>query len=117
MGFECVLILINLINPYSVDIVRVLDNVKLQASRFIILGMTSIFFYSIYKLFLEPFLDLDWNVNDVHYASFSTMIAMAKDTSKVAYVVVEVLMISLDKSSPYRIECIFANSELSMAFG
>ena len=84
MSLECVLIFINLINPYSIDIVRVLDNVELQASWFVVLGMTSILFYSSYKLFLEPFLDLDWDVNDVHYPSSSALIAMAKDTSKVA---------------------------------
>ena len=54
MSFECVLVFINLINPHSVDIARVLDNVELQASWFVILGMTSILFYSNYKLFLEP---------------------------------------------------------------
>ena len=54
MSLECVLIFINLINPYSIDIVQVLDNVELQASWFVILGMTSILFYSSYKLFLEP---------------------------------------------------------------
>ena len=84
MSLECVLVLINLINPYPVDIVHVLDNVELQASWFVILGMTSILFYSSYKLFLEPFLNLDWNVNDVHYTSYTTLNAMAKDTSKVA---------------------------------
>jgi len=84
MSLECVLVLINLINPYSVDIVHVLDNVELQASWFVILGMTSILLYSSYKLFLEPFLNLDWNVNDVHYTSCTILNAMSKDTSKVA---------------------------------
>ena len=31
MSLECLLVLINLINPYSVDIVHVLDNVELKA--------------------------------------------------------------------------------------
>ena len=83
MSLECVLIFINLINPYSIDIVQVLDNVELQASWFVILGMTSILFYSSYKLFLEPFLNLDWNVNDVHHTSCTALNPTAKDTSKV----------------------------------
>ena len=39
---------------------------------------------------------------------------MANDTSKVAYIAAEVLMISLGKSLPYGIEFIFANPELSI---
>jgi len=66
MSLECVLVLINLIYPYSIDVFLVLDNVKLQASWLVVLGMTSILFYSRYKLVLESFFDLDWDVNDVH---------------------------------------------------
>jgi len=40
--------------------------------------------------------------------------SIAKDTSKVAYIVAEVLIISLGKSLPYEIEFIFTNLELSM---
>jgi hypothetical protein len=39
---------------------------------------------------------------------------MAKDISKVAYIVTEVLMISLGKSLPHRIAIIFPAPELSI---
>jgi hypothetical protein len=39
---------------------------------------------------------------------------MAKGTSKVAYIVAEVLIISLGRSLPYELEFIFTNPELNM---
>lgn len=66
MSLECVFVFINLINPYSVDVVGVLYDIKLQTSWFVVLCMTRIVFYSSYKLFFEAFLDLDWHVNYVH---------------------------------------------------
>ena len=66
MSLECIFVCINLINPDSVDVVGVLNDIESQTSGFVVLCMTRIFFYSSYKLFFEAFLDLDWHVNYVH---------------------------------------------------
>jgi hypothetical protein len=76
MSFECVLVFVNLIHPYSIDIAGVLDYIELQASWFVVLGMTSVLFYACYELVLEPFLDLDRDIDDVHWTSYSELIIM-----------------------------------------
>ncbi len=66
MSLECVFVFINLINPYSVDVVGILYDVKSQASGFVVLCMASIFFYPGYKFLFVAFFDLNWYVNYIH---------------------------------------------------
>ena len=74
MSLECGFVFINLIDPYSVDVARVLYYVESKASRFVVLCMTRIIFYSSYKLFFEAVSDLDWHVNYVHSTSLNRFV-------------------------------------------